>query len=202
MFLYPIFRVKFANATVQKVASRTLVAAVMALITSSINLLVLTLMHGRQLGWVCLGSCGTDVVLNALVLFWVTSGAAGHSNVSHPSAFNKRSPHHHGGGGGTPGETGGGTLKTGPVTLDFASNPTYPSMVPVDLEGGGGGGVAFADQGGGGGMRPSSRVSGRSRISNLPRSRSRQSERWNVYRLDERRRVRVMTRLICPREII
>ncbi|KAG9089038.1 hypothetical protein FS749_001669 [Ceratobasidium sp. UAMH 11750] len=33
-------------------------------------------MHGRQLGWVCLASCGTDVPVNAIVLFWVTSSAS------------------------------------------------------------------------------------------------------------------------------
>ena len=32
-----------------------------ALVTSCINVLVLILMHGRQLGWVCLGSCSADV---------------------------------------------------------------------------------------------------------------------------------------------
>ena len=36
-------------------------SSLIALITSCINILVLTLMHGRQLGWVCLGSCSTDV---------------------------------------------------------------------------------------------------------------------------------------------
>jgi hypothetical protein len=29
-------------------------------------------MRGQELGWVCLGSCGTDVVINALALFYAT----------------------------------------------------------------------------------------------------------------------------------
>ncbi|KAJ6577013.1 hypothetical protein DFH09DRAFT_1311024 [Mycena vulgaris] len=33
-----------------------------------------TLFKGHELGWLCLGSCGADVVLNAAALFWVTSG--------------------------------------------------------------------------------------------------------------------------------
>lgn len=44
-------------------------------------------MHGHQLGWLCLGSCGLDVVINALVLFWVTSGSTGASpppSLPHP----------------------------------------------------------------------------------------------------------------------
>ena len=36
-----------------------------ALITSCINVLVLIMMHGRQLGWVCLGSCSADVSFTA-----------------------------------------------------------------------------------------------------------------------------------------
>ena len=35
-------------------------------------MVVLTVMHGQQLGWVCLGSCGTDVTINALALYFVT----------------------------------------------------------------------------------------------------------------------------------
>ncbi|GAB1522884.1 hypothetical protein RhiTH_006009 [Rhizoctonia solani] len=57
-------------------AMRTLVAAFAALTTSTINIAVLTIMHGQQLGWVCLGSCGADVTVNALVLFWVTDNIA------------------------------------------------------------------------------------------------------------------------------
>ncbi|KDQ50001.1 hypothetical protein JAAARDRAFT_142595 [Jaapia argillacea MUCL 33604] len=85
MFLWPLFRYKFANAALRKVASRTLFAALMALSTSTLNILVLTIMHGQQLAWVCLGSCGTDVVLNALVLFWVTGGAGAASDDSAPT---------------------------------------------------------------------------------------------------------------------
>lgn len=36
-------------------------AAAVALTTSCVNILVLTLMRGKQLGWLCLGSCGIDV---------------------------------------------------------------------------------------------------------------------------------------------
>jgi hypothetical protein len=36
-------------------------AAAVSVTTSTANVLVLTLLHGRELGWVCLGSCGADV---------------------------------------------------------------------------------------------------------------------------------------------
>jgi hypothetical protein len=76
MFLWPLFRSRLANPRIRKMAMRTLVAAVAALTTSTINIAVLTIMHGQQLGWVCLGSCGTDVTMNALVLFWVTDNVS------------------------------------------------------------------------------------------------------------------------------
>ncbi|QRV78476.1 hypothetical protein RhiJN_06491 [Ceratobasidium sp. AG-Ba] len=76
MFLWPLFRSRLANPKIRKMAMRTLVAAGAALTTSTINIAVLTIMHGQQLGWVCLGSCGADVTMNALVLFWVTDNAA------------------------------------------------------------------------------------------------------------------------------
>ncbi|KAG8743049.1 hypothetical protein FRC10_000430 [Ceratobasidium sp. 414] len=76
MFLWPLFRSRLANPRIRRLAMRTLFAAGAALATSAINITVLTVMHGQQLGWVCLGSCGTDVMMNALVLFWVTDSAS------------------------------------------------------------------------------------------------------------------------------
>ena len=61
LFLWPVIRSSFRNDRVKRVAVRTLWSALIALTTSCVNILVLTLMHGRQLGWVCLASCGTDV---------------------------------------------------------------------------------------------------------------------------------------------
>jgi hypothetical protein len=61
LFLWPVTRSSFLNVRVKRLAVRTLWSALIALTTSCVNILVLTLMHGRQLGWVCLGSCGSDV---------------------------------------------------------------------------------------------------------------------------------------------
>ncbi|KAI0769750.1 hypothetical protein BD413DRAFT_613768 [Trametes elegans] len=89
LFVWPLFNRKFNAPRIRRVATRTLWAAAVALTTSCVNILVLTLMHGKQLGWVCLASCGTDVVINAAVLCWVTSGGSsqggGSSHSSHDS---------------------------------------------------------------------------------------------------------------------
>jgi hypothetical protein len=74
LFLWPLWRSPNLNARVKRIAARTTIAALVALATSTVNMLVLTLMHGEQLGWVCLGSCGADVIVNAIALFWVTTG--------------------------------------------------------------------------------------------------------------------------------
>ncbi|KAJ6577034.1 hypothetical protein DFH09DRAFT_1450653 [Mycena vulgaris] len=76
LFLWPIFRFSNVNPKLKRVATRTLIASVAALSTSTVNIGLLTIFHGRQLGWLCLGSCGIDVVFNAAALFWVTSGQA------------------------------------------------------------------------------------------------------------------------------
>ncbi|KAH9942442.1 uncharacterized protein BXZ73DRAFT_74699 [Epithele typhae] len=60
-------------SAVRTTAVRSVRTAAIALTTSCINILVLTLEHGQQLGWVCLASCGTDVVINAVVLCWATA---------------------------------------------------------------------------------------------------------------------------------
>ncbi|KAG8734367.1 hypothetical protein FRC11_004373 [Ceratobasidium sp. 423] len=76
LFIWPLVRSKLINPRLKSVAIRTLVAAFAALTTSTLNIAILTVMNGRQLGWVCLGSCGTDATINAIVLFWVTSPTA------------------------------------------------------------------------------------------------------------------------------
>jgi hypothetical protein len=74
LFLFPLWQSPNLSPRVRRIATRTTLAALVALATSTTNMLILTLMHGEQLGWVCLGSCGADVVGNALALFWVTAG--------------------------------------------------------------------------------------------------------------------------------
>ncbi|CAE7130809.1 unnamed protein product [Rhizoctonia solani] len=85
MFLWPLFRSRLHNPKIKKMAMRTLAAAFAALTTSTINIAVLTIMHGQQLGWVCLGSCGTDVMVNALVLFWVTDNVSQSASENTPT---------------------------------------------------------------------------------------------------------------------
>ncbi|PIL35837.1 hypothetical protein GSI_01497 [Ganoderma sinense ZZ0214-1] len=72
LFVWPLLRKKLTPA-LRQIAIRNLWAAGVSLSTSSVNTIVLTLMNGRQLAWVCLASCGIDVVINAMALTWVTS---------------------------------------------------------------------------------------------------------------------------------
>ncbi|KAJ3984920.1 hypothetical protein F5890DRAFT_1227940 [Lentinula detonsa] len=72
LFLWPVFRVNLINPRLKAVATRTLLASAVALTTSTVNMLVLALLKGHENGWVCLGSCGADVIFNALAVFWVT----------------------------------------------------------------------------------------------------------------------------------
>ncbi|KAJ6518000.1 hypothetical protein C8R47DRAFT_1205086 [Mycena vitilis] len=74
LFLWPLLRSRHSSARLRSVATRTLVASGVALTTSTINITVLTIMKGHQLGWVCLSSCGADMIFNASALFWVTVG--------------------------------------------------------------------------------------------------------------------------------
>ena len=61
LFLWPVMCNSLRSDRVKRLAVRTLWSTLIALTTSCVNILVLTLMHGRQLGWVCLTSCGADV---------------------------------------------------------------------------------------------------------------------------------------------
>ncbi|KAF8320715.1 hypothetical protein DL93DRAFT_2052218, partial [Clavulina sp. PMI_390] len=61
LFVYPLWKEGVVNSSLRKMATRTLYAAVVALTTSTINIAVLSALRGRELGWLCLMSCGTDV---------------------------------------------------------------------------------------------------------------------------------------------
>ncbi|KAJ6511732.1 hypothetical protein DFH09DRAFT_1434727 [Mycena vulgaris] len=89
LFMWPLMRSNHVNVRLKRVAHRTLVAAGVALTTSTVNIAVLTIMKGRELGWVCLASCGTDVIFNAGALFWVT-GRTSHGTTLSASELNRQ----------------------------------------------------------------------------------------------------------------
>ncbi|KAF8216579.1 hypothetical protein K438DRAFT_1703578, partial [Mycena galopus ATCC 62051] len=75
LFLWPLLRSNLSTPRLRKVAIRTLLSSGVALTTSTVNIVVLTVLKGHELGWVCLASCGTDVIVNAFALFWVTGAS-------------------------------------------------------------------------------------------------------------------------------
>jgi hypothetical protein len=75
MFLWPLWHSTTMTPVLRKVAIRTLYGACASLITSAANIAILTALRGTEYGWACLGSCVTDVALNAMALSWVTAGS-------------------------------------------------------------------------------------------------------------------------------
>ena len=69
-FIIPIAKSRFPKA--RKLAQRSAAAAVISLATSFVNIIILSIMHGKQLSFVCLGACGLDVTINAAMLFLVS----------------------------------------------------------------------------------------------------------------------------------
>ncbi|KAF9269234.1 hypothetical protein L218DRAFT_428406 [Marasmius fiardii PR-910] len=72
LFFWPLFRNGHLSPRVKRLAVRTLVASIASLTTSTVNIAVLTARNGREYGWVCLGSCSADVIVNAVALYWAT----------------------------------------------------------------------------------------------------------------------------------
>lgn len=61
------------QTSLRYVAKRNLVAAIVALVVSTANVVILITLHGVERGLVCLTSCTLDVTLNSAAIFWVTS---------------------------------------------------------------------------------------------------------------------------------
>ncbi|KAE9410088.1 hypothetical protein BT96DRAFT_466631 [Gymnopus androsaceus JB14] len=78
MFLWPLWTSHLMSPRLRSVAKRTLYGATTSLLSSTINIVILVLLGGDELGWICLSSCVTDVMINSFALFWVSSS-------SHPS---------------------------------------------------------------------------------------------------------------------
>ncbi|GAA5989134.1 hypothetical protein JCM11641_007607 [Rhodosporidiobolus odoratus] len=70
-FIVPIWKSAFPKA--QRLARVSAIAAFASLVTSFANILALTIQHGHQLSWVCLGSCSLDVAFNSACVYFVTT---------------------------------------------------------------------------------------------------------------------------------
>lgn len=57
-FVFPILKSRFSTS--RRLAYRSAIAAVGALVTSAANLILVATMKGHQLSWVCLSSCSLD----------------------------------------------------------------------------------------------------------------------------------------------
>ncbi|KIJ98136.1 hypothetical protein K443DRAFT_133591 [Laccaria amethystina LaAM-08-1] len=82
MFLYPLVSSKLKSSGLRRLAIRTFIAALVALTTSTVNVVVLMLLNGKELGWVNLGACGADIIVNAVAIFWVSMGGSRHHDSS------------------------------------------------------------------------------------------------------------------------
>ncbi|KAL0575733.1 hypothetical protein V5O48_006247 [Marasmius crinis-equi] len=82
MFCWPLYNSKIMSPALREVAKKTLVGSLLGWAVLATSALVTIGMSGKQLDWVCMSSCVFDVTLNALILYWVSSGAPSDS-VSH-----------------------------------------------------------------------------------------------------------------------
>ncbi|GAA5954683.1 hypothetical protein JCM8115_004660 [Rhodotorula mucilaginosa] len=73
-FLLPIWRSK--SPQILRLARRSSIAALISLATSFSNGFIITILGGKELSWICLGSCSIDISVNALVVYAVTISPA------------------------------------------------------------------------------------------------------------------------------
>ncbi|KAG0764944.1 hypothetical protein G6F57_005223 [Rhizopus arrhizus] len=66
-----------------KLARRTLVASIMCLSVSFINVLCVVMTHGHQRGLICLTMCTVDVTVNVVTVHWVTAGSSARTKTHH-----------------------------------------------------------------------------------------------------------------------
>ncbi|KAH7334007.1 hypothetical protein B0J17DRAFT_675008 [Rhizoctonia solani] len=74
MFVGPLMRSSIRSPWLRAIAIRTSVAAFVALLSSGTNVLILYVLDGKEMIWVCLGACGIDLTVNCIALFWAMTG--------------------------------------------------------------------------------------------------------------------------------
>lgn len=72
LFVVPLWRGEFSSASKRRVAIKSLLATLVAIGCSLANWLAFTIVHGRELSFVCLTSCNLDIVASAFCLFLVS----------------------------------------------------------------------------------------------------------------------------------
>ncbi|KAL0575390.1 hypothetical protein V5O48_006583 [Marasmius crinis-equi] len=84
MFCWPLHRSKLMTPALRKVAKKTLMYVLASSaprvssdldVSTAANALVLVGLGGHEQDWVCMTSCVLDITLNAIIIFWVSSGA-------------------------------------------------------------------------------------------------------------------------------
>ncbi|KAJ8090039.1 hypothetical protein PM082_018619 [Marasmius tenuissimus] len=79
MFYWPLYKSKIFSPALRAVAKRTLIGAIAGLLILAANVSMVIAMGGYQVVWVCMTSCALDVILNALIMYWVSSGISSDS---------------------------------------------------------------------------------------------------------------------------
>ncbi|KAF9563195.1 hypothetical protein CPC08DRAFT_334914 [Agrocybe pediades] len=125
MFLFPLVRSRVMSSGIRRLAVRTCIAAFFALTTSTVNVVVLIVLDGRELAWVNLGACGADIIVNALAIFWV-SGRKHSNNSNGPDHGRRLHPAH------SPGHIESDTITSGsfPKYLEGDVNDERPGHFP------------------------------------------------------------------------
>ncbi|ESK89774.1 hypothetical protein Moror_16836 [Moniliophthora roreri MCA 2997] len=75
MFVWPLWHPHVMSPRLRYVAQKTFYGALATLLISAVNWGAIIKLGNTQSGWVCMNSCAVDVTLNALVLYWVSTGA-------------------------------------------------------------------------------------------------------------------------------
>jgi len=72
LFVWPLLRMDSQQSLVRRLGIRSIWATSVGMASLCVNLTILIVSRGSEIGWVCLGWCSADIVVNAVVLFLVT----------------------------------------------------------------------------------------------------------------------------------
>ncbi|CDH53801.1 hypothetical protein RO3G_13977 [Lichtheimia corymbifera JMRC:FSU:9682] len=75
-------RTNWKTSKLYRLARRTLVASLVCLLISFLNVLGVVWTHGHERGLVCLTLCTLDVTINVITVHWVTTSSSGQNGQS------------------------------------------------------------------------------------------------------------------------
>ncbi|KAM0747195.1 hypothetical protein T439DRAFT_328957 [Meredithblackwellia eburnea MCA 4105] len=82
LFAWPLYRGQWSSPSLKALAVKSLIAVAVSMTFSVGNMIIFTVLHGKEIGWMCLACCTVDVSMTAFTLYIISNSETTAANAS------------------------------------------------------------------------------------------------------------------------